>query len=96
MERLPDLYLSGIAAIRSRSEFGTVCNMTNKGRAGGFTGLFLAAPAMLAALEQGASDLEFLLRAIDAGDPVPELRVRVKDMIASHRAAIAQAKGELE
>lgn len=56
--------------------------------------LIAAAPAMLAELESGEAGLVMLLRAIEEGDPAGELSVRVRDMIASHRAAIAQATRE--
>lgn len=54
--------------------------------------LYAAAPEMLDCLESQKADLQLLAMAIEAGDPLPELRVRVKDMIASANAMIAKAQ----
>ncbi|HYC66674.1 hypothetical protein [Brevundimonas sp.] len=53
--------------------------------------LIAAAPCLLDQHGCELSDLRFLLRAIEEGDPKAELILRVKDMIERESAAIAKA-----
>jgi hypothetical protein len=56
--------------------------------------LIAAAPDLLGQHEVDMVDLELLAKAIHAGDPMPELVIRVTDMLNRKRAAIAKATGE--
>jgi hypothetical protein len=56
--------------------------------------LIAAAPDLLDQHEADMVDLDLLAKAIHAGDPMPELVIRVTDMLNRKRAAIAKATGE--
>jgi hypothetical protein len=53
--------------------------------------LIAAAPCLLEQHECEVSDLKFLLRAIEEGDPKAELVLRVKDMIRRETEVISKA-----
>ena len=53
--------------------------------------LIAAAPDLLGQHEADITDLELLAKAIHAGDPMPELVIRVTDMLNRKRAAIRKA-----
>jgi hypothetical protein len=55
--------------------------------------LIAAAPDLLDQHEADMVDLDLLAKAIHAGDPMPELVIRVTDMLNRKRAAIAKATG---
>lgn len=55
--------------------------------------LIAAAPTMLDELEMLASGLHMLIRAIDEGDPISEIRFRAEDMKREAKVAIAKATG---
>ena len=55
--------------------------------------LIASAPDLLDAHEAEMADLELLAKAIHAGDPMPELVIRITDMLNRKRAAIAKATG---
>lgn len=56
--------------------------------------LIAAAPDLLDQHEADMVDLDLLAKAIHAGDPMPELVIRVTDMLNRKLAAIAKATGE--
>ena len=56
--------------------------------------LMAAGPDLLGLHEADMVDLDLLAKAIHAGDPMPELVIRVTDMLNRKRAAIAKATGE--
>lgn len=53
----------------------------------------LAALEMMHLHKDEVSDLEFLLLAINAGDPVQELRIRVEDILRRKVTMIAKLEG---
>ena len=56
--------------------------------------LIAAATELLGQHEADITDLELLARAIHDDDPMPELVIRVTDMLNRKRAVIAKATGE--
>ena len=56
--------------------------------------LMAAAPTMYDQHEANIVDLEFLLAAVDADDPVDEIRLRINDIIRHTREALAKARGQ--
>lgn len=55
--------------------------------------LIAAAPELLGQHEADMTDLELLAKAIHAGDPMPELVIRITDMLNRKRSVIAKATG---
>lgn len=55
--------------------------------------LIAACPAMIERIERNTSDLLFLRQAIAAGDPTPELLVRVSDLLRDNQEVLAKATG---
>lgn len=52
-----------------------------------------AAPALLERHSADLAELDLLLQAVEAGDPVGEIRVRIKDLMQSKKAVLAAATG---
>lgn len=55
--------------------------------------LMAAAPELLGQHEADMVDLDLLAKAIHAGDPLPELVIRITDMLNRKHALIAKATG---
>lgn len=56
--------------------------------------LIAAAPDLAGHIDGSIVDLNLLRRAINEGDPKPELLIRVDDMLRRASAALSRARGE--